>query len=104
MGGRGSSELLPFATRHSPSEEVEILVLLPGGRLVARFLAVLERALVACPFAAFEGDEVVDKNIAECAAEQRLLVERVKRLGQAFRQQRPLGGVRSVLGRRRREL
>ena len=82
-------------------KEIEILILLPLARLVARRRAALfQRTLDSGRLRSLQLDEIVDKGIAERAAEQRLLLERIERLGQALRQQRPFGGVRFVACRR----
>src|SRR5215831_6666531 len=84
------------------SKEIEILVLLPCGRLVAwRSARLVEGALIAARFGPLQLDEIIDERIAERATEQRPLVQRVERLRQAFRQARTFGRIGLVVRRRR---
>src|SRR5215469_940108 len=87
------------------SEEVKIFVVLPFAWFVAgRRSSLLLRTRIALGFAAFELHVIVDEGIAEGAAEQRLLAERVEGFGQALRQQRAFGGIRLVTRGRQRNI
>src|SRR5208282_2402991 len=59
----------------------------------------LQRTQVTAGLASLELDEILDESIAQRVAEQRLSIERMQRLGQAFWQQWTFGRVRLVTWR-----
>src|SRR5258708_39482650 len=70
-----------------PSKEIEVLILLPLGRLVTGDdFGVFQITKIAAILVALELEEVIDEHVAQLGAEQRFLVERVERLGKTLRQ------------------
>src|SRR5215831_3657863 len=73
-------------------KEIEVLVLLPGRGLVRPILdPVLLQVLPKPPrLVPLQLDEVVDEDLADLAAKERVPLERLERLHQARRQHRPV--------------
>src|SRR5258707_7720205 len=107
-GGRKPNTRCSRATMRascSRLEEIKIFPLLPFGRLVACILdaALLQPALETAQLVALELEKVIEKDIAELFAEQRLALERVERGREARRQQRPVAYIGLVALRTRIE-
>src|SRR6516165_5943106 len=85
------------------SEEVKIFVVLPFARLVAwRDPGFFQRPRIPVGLATLELDEIVDECIAQRVSEQRLTVEGIERVRQAFRQHWALGRIWLVARGRQR--
>src|SRR4029077_1591160 len=82
-------------------KEVEILVLLPSGGLVAGVRRLFRPAQEAVELVALDLEKVVDEHVADLAAREARLLEPVERLLQALRQQRPVRRVGLVVLRSR---
>src|SRR5260370_25251036 len=73
-------------------EKIEILVVLPGGRLVALpYRGLLEPLGKPARLVALEFEVIIDKYVAELAAKQRFALERVQGRGEVRGQRLKLG-------------
>src|SRR3977135_3733170 len=107
-GGRRPNTRCSRATMPASSsrlEEIKIFPLLPFGRFVGCILdaGLLLPALKAAQLVALELEKVIEKDVAELLAKQRLALERVKRSRKARRQQRPVAHIGLVALRTRVE-
>src|SRR5580698_6016738 len=77
------------------SEKIEIFVLLPSGRLVARRIemVVFHEVREAARFSSCERQVVVDEEVAKFAAKQRLPFEQIERDSKGVWKLRPVGAV-----------
>src|SRR5688572_20216578 len=82
-----------------PSKKVEVFMLFPCGGLVAGVAVFLLPGLEAPELAPLQAQEVLDENIAELLAEERVVLQRVERLAQAARQHRTRRRIRLVVAR-----
>src|SRR5258708_13899743 len=83
-------------------EKIEILVVLPGGRLVALpYPGLLEPLGKPARLVALEFEVIIDKYVAELAAKQRFALEGVQGPGDVHGPRRNLGVVSVTPGRLR---
>src|SRR5882672_1876016 len=105
-GGRRPNTRCSRATIWASSsrlEEIKVFPLLPFGRFVACILdaGLLLPALETTQLVALELEKIIEKDIAELLAKQRLALERVERSRKARRQQRPVAHIGLVALRTR---
>src|SRR5713101_3858153 len=81
-------------------EKIEILVLLPLGRLLTGLCpSIFEPLRKAAGLVALEPEEIVDEHRSELRAKERIPLECLQRGGQAVRQHWPIGAVRLLIRR-----
>src|SRR5262249_60393277 len=95
-----SAGLLPYSlpVRMGAScirlEKIEILVVFPGGRLVALpYTGLLEPLRKPARLVALEFEEIIDEYVSELAPIQRFALERVQRGGEVWGQRRARVGI-----------
>src|SRR5918992_1647634 len=83
----------------SPSKKVEVFIVFPGGRLLAGIAVFLPPGLEAAELASLEPQVVIDEDLTELRAKERVLLQRVERLSKARRKHRTLCRVGLVVAR-----
>src|SRR5207237_160896 len=86
------------------SKKIEVFILFPLGGFALRDAVLVQPLPVAAELVALQLQVVIDEYVAELAAIERARFERIERLVEASRQQRPVGGVRVIVAWSQRQL